>query len=98
MFLLHSYVFVRGERLLTILQSFQPRSSSDSQSSDKNLSSYTIPSSTEDRKAFVDWAYAEAVTLVRQYGGLLEEIREYLATGTASVGECAILIEQELAN
>lgn len=78
-----------------MLESFQPKPKGGTPSGD--LSTYTIPKSAEDRKALIDWAYYEAVTLVKQYGDLLENIREYLVTGTASVGECAILIEQKLA-
>lgn len=60
------------------------------------LESYGIPLNIKDRSAFIDWAYYEATTLVRQYGNLLESVRAYMKTGTASVGECVLMIEQEL--
>jgi hypothetical protein len=57
---------------------------------------YNIPESAADRKALVQWAYYEAVQLVRQYGELLEEVKGYLGTGTSTVGECAMMVEEEL--
>ncbi|KAJ1419423.1 hypothetical protein B484DRAFT_400194 [Ochromonadaceae sp. CCMP2298] len=56
----------------------------------------SIPTLKEDRQALLEWAYYEATTLVRQYGDLLEETRLYLNTGTSTVGECALMIEDEL--
>jgi hypothetical protein len=57
---------------------------------------YEIPVVGDDRNALLQWAYYEAVQLVRQYGDLLEEVKSYLATGTSTVGECSLLIEDEL--
>jgi hypothetical protein len=42
------------------------------------------------------WAYNEAVALCKQYGELLEDMRDFLQTGTSGVGECSLLIEQDL--
>jgi hypothetical protein len=47
-------------------------------------------------QALLQWAYYEATSLVRQYGDLLEEVNSYLATGTSTVGECVVLVEEEL--
>ena len=60
------------------------------------LEELQLPSSTEDREALVQWAYNEASLLVRRYGELLEALSDYVQSGTASIGECALLIEQEL--
>ena len=56
----------------------------------------TIPEEGPDRDALLTWAYYEATTLCKQYGDLLEDVRDFLQTGTSSVGECSLLIEQEL--
>mmetsp|Transcript_14909 Transcript_14909/g.24765 ORF Transcript_14909/g.24765 Transcript_14909/m.24765 type:complete len:105 (-) Transcript_14909:29-343(-) len=56
----------------------------------------SIPEAAEDRQALLDWAYFEATTLVRQYGDLLEEVQLYMNTGTSTVGECVLMIEEEL--
>ena len=52
-----------------------------------------LPDSPEDRAALLQWAYFEAVTLVRQHGDVLERVRVYLAAGTSSVGETALMID-----
>lgn len=62
----------------------------------EQLQSLPLPASEKDRDALLRWAYFEAAGLVRQYGDLLEELRAYLQTGTSSVGECVLLIEEEL--
>jgi hypothetical protein len=55
-----------------------------------------LPESPSDRDALLRWAYFEACAIVRQYGDLLEGVRSYLEAGTATVGECVFLIEDEL--
>lgn len=60
------------------------------------LEELQLPSSAEDREALVQWAYNEASLLIRRYGELLEALSDYVQSGTASIGECALLIEQEL--
>jgi len=55
-----------------------------------------VPAEGADRDALVRWAYYEAVALCKQYGDLLEDVRDFLQTGTSSVGECSLLIEQVL--
>lgn len=58
--------------------------------------SYQIPFEEEDKKVFLQWAFYEATSLVKQYGDLLEDVNSYLATGTSTVGECVMLLEDEL--
>jgi hypothetical protein len=58
--------------------------------------SYQIPNEEEDKKMLLQWAFYEASSLVRQYGDLLEDVNSYLATGTSTVGECVVLVEEEL--
>jgi len=55
-----------------------------------------LPKNEEDRKAVLRWAYNEAVTFIKQNGDVLEILREYMETGTTTVGECALLIEKEM--
>lgn len=62
----------------------------------KNSIASIVPKGDEDQQALLQWAYFEASTIVRQYGDLLEELQIYLRTGTASVGECSLLLENEL--
>ena len=57
---------------------------------------YKIPINEEDKKVLLHWAFFEATTIIRQYGDLLEEVNSYLATGTSTVGECVLLVEDEL--
>jgi hypothetical protein len=58
--------------------------------------SYKIPNEEEDKKMLLQWAFYEASSLIRQYGDLLEDVNSYLATGTSTVGECVVLVEDEL--
>lgn len=58
--------------------------------------SYNIPNEEEDKKMLLQWAFYEASSLIRQYGDLLEDVNSYLATGTSTVGECVVLVEEEL--
>lgn len=60
------------------------------------LSKLPLPETTQDRDALLRWAYFEANAIIRQYGDLLEELRAYLETGTSSVGECVLLVEDTL--
>ena len=62
----------------------------------EGLETISLPASAEDREALVQWAYNEASLLIRQYGDLIESVSDYIQSGTASIGECAMLIEQEL--
>ena len=55
-----------------------------------------VPAEGTDRETLLRWAYYEAVALCKQYGELLEDVRDFLHTGTSSVGECCLLIEQVL--
>lgn len=55
-----------------------------------------LPDRQEDQEALLEWAYFEATALVKQYGELLEEVKDYLGTRTTTVGECVFLIEEEL--
>ena len=55
-----------------------------------------IPSNLDDRQALLEWAYFEACTLIRQYGDLLEEVKLYMDVGTSTVGECVLMIENEI--
>ncbi len=57
---------------------------------------YMIPGASEDQDALLQWAYYEASTLIKQYGDLLEGVNRYLGTGTSTVGECVMLVEDEL--
>ena len=57
---------------------------------------YKIPIEEDDKKVFLQWAFYEATSLVKQYGDLLEDVNSYLATGTSTVGECVVLLEEEL--
>jgi hypothetical protein len=75
----------RSERLLQVL--FDSKLLAES---------YQMQNDKEWRKLIVDWAYSEAVLLVKRYGDLLDELQGYLLTNTASVGECVFLIEEEL--
>lgn len=60
------------------------------------LSKLPLPETSQDRDALLRWAYFEANAIIRQYGDLLEELRAYLETGTSSVGECVLLVEDTL--
>ena len=55
-----------------------------------------IPEEAEDREVFLRWALYEATTLLNQYGDLADKLKKYLLTGSTSVGECVLLIEDEL--
>ena len=57
---------------------------------------YTIPADTEDKKALLQWAFYESTSLIKRYGDLLEEVNSYLATGTSTVGECVLMVEEEM--
>ena len=57
---------------------------------------YSIPLEEEDKKVLLQWAFFEATSLIRQYGDLLEDVNSYLGTGTSTVGECVLLVEDEL--
>jgi hypothetical protein len=61
-----------------------------------DLDGIAVPASKEDKEALVQWAYSEALGIIRRYGDLLEQVCDYIQSGTASVGECALLIEREL--
>eukprot|EP01039_Chlorochromonas_danica_P002026 gene2025-2209_t len=63
---------------------------------DRNRTSSVLPTRSEDQQALLQWAYFEASTLVKQYSDLLGGVSSYLRTGTSTVGECALLIENEL--
>lgn len=65
-------------------------------SADVSPSSALPVPSIEDQSVYLQWAYFEATQLVRQYGDLIEKVGSYLNTGTSTVGECALLIEEEL--
>lgn len=58
--------------------------------------SYKIPNEEVDKQMLLQWAFYEASSLIRQYGDLLEDVNSYLATGTSTVGECVVLVEEEL--
>jgi hypothetical protein len=77
----------RGKGLLDALSYFQKSDSS---------SRIDIPESSEDQDALLKWAYFEALSVVKQYGDLIEDVGDYLGSGTSSVGECVALVEQEL--
>ena len=73
------------------------KSSTSRESADTGDSNpLTLPSDPRVREDLIDWAYYEAVLLIQRYGNLLEDIQSYMRTGTASVGECALLIEKTL--
>lgn len=55
-----------------------------------------LPEPGQDREAFLRWAFYEATVMVQQNADLLEAVRGYLQTGTATVGEVALLLEDEL--
>ena len=57
---------------------------------------YTIPADSEDKKALLQWAFYESTSLIKRYGDLLEEVNSYLATGTSTVGECVLMLEEEM--
>eukprot|EP01031_Cornospumella_fuschlensis_P031596 gene31596-38184_t len=85
--------------LQTILTKTSP--SSKPATSDPSSMPTVLPSPLpipriEDQSVYMQWAYFEATQLVRQYGDLIEKVGSYLRTGTTTVGECALLIEDEL--
>ena len=100
----------RSIRLLSILEKVQGSESNGGNNSEntKNAKNkegnvltlqdvfYKIPINEEDKKVLLHWAFFEATTIIRQYGDLLEEVNSYLATGTSTVGECVLLVEDEL--
>ena len=45
---------------------------------------------------YLQWAYFEAMTFVRQYADLIEQLQVYLQTQTSTVGECLLLVETQL--
>jgi hypothetical protein len=75
-------VYYRPRELLKILRS------------DENKSELAI--TAEQETALLQWAYFEACSFVNQYADLIDNLRSYLRTGTSTVGECALLIEQDL--
>ena len=100
----------RSIRLLSILEKVQGSENNGGNNSEntKNAKNkegnvltlqdvfYKIPINEEDKKVLLHWAFFEATTIIRQYGDLLEEVNSYLATGTSTVGECVLLVEDEL--
>jgi len=60
------------------------------------LKGIRLPAAADDKEALVQWAYNEATLLIRQYGSLIETVSDYIQSGTASIGEIAVLIEEEL--
>jgi hypothetical protein len=60
------------------------------------LSELPLPETAADQDCLLRWAYFEAASLVRQYADLLEELSDYLESGSSSAGECALLIEERL--
>ena len=94
----------RSLRLLSIIEkvqiseggSMKNRVTSKDKSNENNDVIYKIPVIEEDKKVLLQWAFFEAASLIRQYGDLLEDVNSYLATGTSTVGECVILVEEEL--
>jgi hypothetical protein len=68
----------------------------DGDGADDELASIRIPAEAADREALIQWAYNEASLLIRQYGNLLDGVSDYVQSGTTTIGECAMLIEQEL--
>ncbi len=74
-----------------------PQPSATDASAVRAIAAAGVPGSPEERAALMlEWAYFEAVTLVRQHADVLERVREYLAVGTSSVGETALLIDDML--
>jgi hypothetical protein len=57
-----------------------------------------LPKDKEGQNALLRWAYYEAVVLCKQYSDVLDDVRDFLRTGTSSTGECSLLIENELSN
>lgn len=55
-----------------------------------------LPQNEKDQKALLEWAYYEASAMLRQYGELFEDVHDYLKTGTSTVGQCTLLIEEKL--
>eukprot|EP01038_Epipyxis_sp_PR26KG_P005444 gene5444-7537_t len=94
----------RCQRLFQVLDSIQKsvekeeNKSSNNNDNNKSVSINEIvaPLSTDDRLALMGWAYFEATSLIRQYGDLLEEVSSFMRTGTSTVGECTLMVEQEL--
>ena len=88
--------------LQTILTKTSSSSKPATTSTSDPSSITTVPPSSlpipriEDQSVYMQWAYFEATQLVRQYGDLIEKVGSYLRTGTTTVGECALLIEDEL--
>ena len=74
--------------------SSQSPTSTSTSSTDRNR--ITLPAVGPDRDALIRWAYYEATILVQQNGDLLEDVRKYMMTGTTTVGECVLLVEQTL--
>jgi hypothetical protein len=98
----------RGRRMLSALESLQvairkqaaqgaaAEYEGEKDEAGADLDGIAVPASKEDKEALVQWAYSEALGIIRRYGDLLEQVCDYIQSGTASVGECALLIEREL--
>ena len=71
-------------------------SSGRGRGNDETAGGAAVPTAAADQDAWLQWGYYEATALVRQYGDLLEEVKGFLGTGTTTVGECALLIEEQL--
>ncbi len=92
----------RASRLLDVLEALQQQQQPSTETAAASgipphtPISIPIPSIAADRTALLQWAYFEAEQLVLQYGDLVEEVADYLGSGTSTVGEVVALVEQEM--
>ena len=99
----------QASRLLdTIFQKTISSTCNSSDSSDSSRSSSSNDAHIEaikekfttlnsaQQKELINWAYFEASALVRTYADLIEDVRDFLLSGTSSVAEIVILIEREI--
>jgi len=86
----------KPRNLVNILSNIQKNASSSGSNKDIDKYIIKVPRSNEDCDVLLQWAYYEAESLIKQYGDILEDVCDYLNTGSSSVGECVMLIESEL--
>ena len=67
-------------------------------SNNNNNNNYKIPETELEKQQLLEWAYSEAVSLIKRYGDVIEEINDYFLTGSTTSGECVMLIESKLIN
>jgi hypothetical protein len=93
----------RSKKLVAVLAALQGKVGEEDRDKDQVEGSRggirlpeEFPQLEADRAALLQWAYFEAAAIVRQYGDLLEDVSDYMRTGTSTVGECAFMIEKQI--